>query len=418
MQGRYPPGFSWTKDALLDGDTRLEAAYEVMAEVHTGKRKNGQPEIGHPILVFNLLRRFGCDDVQKAVGLLHDVREDGKQYDTPEKLHDELSRRVMEKCAPHTDAEKAALERWVTEVCGGVEQLTNGSYLYEGKRTWQVDHMRTIDERFKPIKMMDQASSVVSDGILSPNFRKNPDYLDNFKQWEGEKGFARKGFDVVNACMSKDFKTSDDLYKFYYFYMQVHSYFDEMYRLARDHVEGKNPTNPKVTLKIHEFSLAQLIDSTSTISWQRPPKVKAEKVIERLHPALARETSIEGLPEQGLTRITMSRKTGNVVGMGVIVAPDQDEDSPANQAANALRKKIESYERQRVMTGESLNPFMHEQGLEVHTEKKLEVRDFTVGPPLPLEIFIRLAQEAGAIDEAFIARIECMKKEQPPAMAR
>ncbi len=358
------------------GDHKVDVAFAIAREAHTGEvRNDGQPYINHLILVYNLLGKFGCDNVQRAVGLLHDVLENKNSktlYPDVAALETELVKRLDAKLGADTNQQRKN-RQWAHEVCGGVSELTNGAHLYEGKRSWQVDHAREISKHFRPVKIIDQAATLIDD---IRNF--NPHDMEALKH---NKRFAYKGLDVSRSC------ALNDKDKFHEFYKRVFNYSNEMYGLVKegqyDQVEQKKAQFYPDTI-IEQAKHARV--STHT---------KKRKVVHYYRDV-----------KQGVVRITMEKKTHQVVGFGVVVSPLEHESS-INTLANRLREKLEELPQAWVETGalQSEGFFKTKnRGLEIHGN--VSVRDFTVKPSVPLTQFLALAMDTGAIDPLTLSEVK------------
>jgi len=371
--------------SYIEGSPRLEAAFEIASTVHANeKRKHGGPYIEHPLLVCRLLDIFGCTDVQKAVGLLHDVGESCEEqsppgpYTTADKLRSALINAIKKRTEGQISSED---QQWAKDVCRGVKELSNGSHLYEGKRTWQVDHADRISTEFKPVKILDQAASVIDGGILHYAMGR----LRN------EKGFGHKGRDVAVAC-SKD----DPDNKFLGFYEGVFSYFKDIFTLAR---EGNHEA---VEAKVSEFNIEQMVKDAIAGKFKAAPEPKKEFMNIYYQP--------KKTLERGLVRITISKTTGMVVGFGLIVTPGKEQnETQANIVASSFRLILESaFQHSDVETHPLKGPGfreLREQGLEQGLErwlKGISVRDFALKPPMPPDKFLSIASQVGAIDQLFI----------------
>lgn len=173
----------------FDPDTPVvKAALTLAKRAHAGqmrgKADDSIPYIIHPIMVHDLLVHFGVtDDITRAVALLHDTKEDYKEFrEDPKALQRELTKLL--KGEGVTDAEEIAA--YIDRFC---QELTNDEIMLEGKRTWQVEHSGRLSNRAALIKILDQTSSEL-DTIMMPNDPK----------FSGKTEWSYKALNVVKAA--------------------------------------------------------------------------------------------------------------------------------------------------------------------------------------------------------------------------
>jgi len=382
---------SFLKRDFIRGDLRLEVAREIARKAHEGQfRDTGGPYIEHPELACNIMDAMGATSEQKAVALLHDVLEDGERYksrkgEDPQKnyplLKEDLKRELNARCHPHTEEEQKELIRWVDRVYEGVRQLTLGYYKFEGKRTTQIDAVKNIDPEFRPVKIIDQAATVIGDILYS-----NP---MNQQELTRDRAFALKGLDISRTCVANDPSSP-----YHDFYKRVFSRFRNYYKFAI------NQNFVASELAKRNFDLERIIrDSLDPVITQQ---VNPERVTQYSSPAFrTRWLPFGASPPsltQGLAHVRLSNKSGKVVSFGLIVTPENE--SPANSAAAALRASLEKSMRRTVETGE----LVKSQGLEKYPNA-VQVRDYKLSQPMTLLSFIRQAEASGAIDERFKAEL-------------
>jgi hypothetical protein len=416
--------------SFIRGDGRLEAALEIAELAHSKSppRRTGQPYIEHPLLVARILDQFGCDSVQKAVGLLHDVMEEEKCKDLfPDvaTLETMLFNGLKARCCPREGSETDNLQIWAKHVCQGVQELTNGAIMYGGKHSWQVDNTpqgkgvflyvgkrdrdtrreniasgdgpgrflhrgsklkegkRTyqverathqISDEFKPVKIIDQAASVIDDILYcNPN---DPEAM------EKAKNFALKALDVSRACRGEDHNNV-----FHEFFKSIYAYLMKNYELAEagDFIG--------VAARQGKFNIEHAVNVSKTPRYRR--QVKAPELLHYYSPAYPDI-------ETGVARITVLKQNPNlVVGYGVAVLPDEDGDGVANCVADRLCRKLEDRKNVWVETGPLGEPVRLPNMRDLEQHKGISVRDYTLQEPLPWETFIEHAKDAGAIDRSF-----------------
>jgi hypothetical protein len=364
------------------GDPRLQVALEIATEAHEGQtRDHGGPYIEHPKLVCHLAGKFGCNDVQKAVALLHDVREENKKkYPTSKALCDELTLRLSG--LPYPEKE---LADWATQVCKGVDQLTNDPERFESKRTMQIDHIRKhLNKEFKPIKSLDQSASIFED-ILYCDPRDS-------KAIDKALDFALKARAVSLASCGNDAR-----------YYPVHALNGLLYNTIKDiHDFAKQGNHDAIADIRRDFNLDNLIEA----SWHPKPRVKKDDMEVTTKYCSSSLSSLT----QGVAYVEVSREKGNVTGYGVIVSPKKNESSPDNKLSSSLLKALEGIEREFIETGDRQKPVRVIRGSRPEEDDvkngKNHIRYFALEHAIPLKQFLEVALKVKAVDDDFAQSIE------------
>ena len=380
----------------------LQCAYEIAEEAHKNQyRRDGSPYIDHPVMVCDILGKFGCSEMQQAVALLHDVVEDCKGLNSSAlRLHIVLMDKLKEKLPPQTVEEYAKLDEWSQQVCLGVKELTNDAYRYEGKRTYQANKATQLNIFLSPIKAIDQAASVIDD-IMKCDFT-------NEKSVNKARGFALKGFDVVRSAM-------DTGTPFRRFYAKLYTQFKHLLLLSRQYPElltQMQLTEDKTELLLIYQDITQVSGEITNLRQNfdyydviEQAKAEAHKpIFAALMPDNVTNYYQPHFSENatGLERITVSEK-GKVVSYGMIISTDEQETHPANTLSIALRDALEANPKLLIDTGTAnkkpiqLIPFGKEEHKSHNTVRY--VRDFGVHPPVDLEFFLHKARKVGAISE-------------------
>ncbi len=382
-------------DIDLHGDPYLEAAFKIAVDAHKNhepRKNSGKPYIDHLITVYNILDKFGGTDKQKAIGLLHDTVEDYYSVisQTPvEKLRDDLQARL----APRKPDDK-----WLSDVCNGVANLTNGAILYDNKRTWRISvpedfkehknkriyqtrRAREVKEDLREIKIADQAASVLEDIMYCklPDYRnksQNRDIINHLR--EKELLFALKGYDVADAAAN-----SNENNPFFSFYARLYIILHDMYddaiagRYDAVMVRRKEVLRPGFLDELIEESKSH--KKLSILS-----NLKLPENVTHWHP-----------PHQPIERITISRRTGMVVGYRF------RDDEASRKIMGSLLTKLEEERGIRITTRSYV---IHEHGratnvIDFHIKrlKNDQLTDMEDKDGLDFGLFIDKALAAGAI---------------------
>lgn len=166
----------------------VRAAHQIICDAFDGEYRKGNQAVAetfHMEQLCAILVGVGLDDpIDLAVALLHDVMEDIPHLSRPKDLRNELRTRLSTLLvdeltnayiAEHDDYPGKKARTAITEESGqiaktyeaaidaivaGVSELTNDDAMPEGKRSWQVDHAREVDDATHRRKMADQIQNM------------------------------------------------------------------------------------------------------------------------------------------------------------------------------------------------------------------------------------------------------------------
>ncbi len=218
----------------------VKAAYDIARKIHDGHPRNEKRAIDkpfayitHPVMVCKLLklmqhalpekyadRKALDDEMYLAVALLHDVLEEKgtRYYHKPDDLCRDLCRGIIRHvievqldseaqlkglpassitieavdaaCDAYPQKKHAEIMAIAEAITGDCQALCNPEKhdMLEGKRAYQVEHMQTLADRPKLIKMLDQMASAIEDTLFES--QRSPQQIHEF---------FHKALDVVKA---------------------------------------------------------------------------------------------------------------------------------------------------------------------------------------------------------------------------
>lgn len=310
------------------------------------------PYVTHPLMVCQLLQRFGlADELTLAIALLHDVLEDCEPYRSKhELLRDELQKALA---SSGYDARAAKnIARYIYDHC---EELCNDMGMEEDKRTYQVMHAHAMSDRGKLIKILDQTASVMDDI-----------FFESVRSRDKVERFAMKGLSVVKAASrggTPAIMSAADLFDDCYAYLR------ELHRLPREEEqERRKGFDPGAMIR------------RSTTAYDTPDKV-------RIHPSLeqGRKAKEKG-PVSGCIGVSLKkdgRGDPGIAGYDCLIDHVFEEFSVANRASWYLLGELESFEHN-----------THVDVGDVGIVGKQLVRHYRVSPPIAYEHFNTAVKEA------------------------
>ncbi|MFM9890017.1 MAG: hypothetical protein ACKVOE_05135 [Rickettsiales bacterium] len=345
----------------------LRAAFEVAQRAHDkqGRGKGGLPYLVHPIMLYDLLVHFGeRDELTLAAALLHDAKEDCKDYlADPQLMRRELSKKMA--AAGVTDA--APIAAYIDDMC---TELTNDRVMFEGKRTWQVEHVGKTSLRVAKIKLFDQMASVL-DNIISP---------DDAVEGEGgnrwSQNWSYKALDVVKAIAERSPQL--DFYR-------------DMFKVLF-----------KYNMKILNESEQEAAALRAGFDWDL-----AEKEAHRLNETKVPDAEpVASVPhrevatlDKGVTLVKFGAD-GRVTHYASLANPHAEKDETRNSAAIELMGKLEeSATNLRVTIG----PTEVIDGRMVRLNK--------IKPPIEAAQFITIAESSAALDKSLAVEIRDKSRE-------
>lgn len=368
----------------------VKAALKVATAAHandTRTRKIGTfPYITHPIMVCKLLEKLGKgDDINIAVGLLHDVLEDNPKYkENPTAMCEDLKAALVE-----LDIDDEAAEEMAYKVFGYCKELCNPNSMVEGKRIYQVDHVSHLSKRAKLIKVLDQTASVLEDIWFESN--RSPEQLEKF---------AFKGLNIAKSAESGGEEAHLMAYQFNKI---VFRYFANLAMAEQRMRDEQDPIRAAdmqaATHKMREeFDVGRAMEqardemeletaetlNARLLRGDKPGYIEDENDIKRVHHPIFRENQFARL-KFGCVYVDVINDKGaaKVCAYTTAISARGDEDSPANLASMNLMTGIESFAtRQRVTIHDSE---VKGTGL---------VRRFTIKPAMELDEFMRKAAQA------------------------
>lgn len=448
---------------LQTNDSDLKAALELAVKIHKGKvrKKSHRPYLDHLLLVYDILDKFGRSKEQKAIALLHDTVEDSEELEgSIAKLHqylcealgvkdcivkdDDTIKKLSKKegqgkkgdkndydelIEPHLKALNAAhgnqmtaQEQWSLIICNGVGQLTKGAKLFEGKRTYQVKNTSTMSEAIKPIKIIDQAASVIDDiaHATIPNLTGKAKEQKKAQKMAlaelyNSLAFARKGYDVARAASNGGDWDNDQYFRLY----------DRVYSLAKLNYDDALVGDYVAVEKRKTLDIEQLVQEAvnKTLPHSASPP---EQGVHIYYP----KRKLGDL-DQGLQHVTLSMDCQRVLSYGVITDVEK-VNSKANRTSNNLLEQIEKVRGVLVgtVTGQSSTKKGAEKGGGITTytikrngkKKEVDIREFDIlsspsddiATPvngLNIREFMRAATVARAIDPLFKEKIKDIVKQ-------
>jgi hypothetical protein len=425
-------------DIDLHDSPLLIAAFQLAVKAHAGQFRKGshKPYIDHIVMVYNLMEKLiqepsGNDKTPKnfehlylAIALLHDSIEDyyrkgialGKKSNPVSVLKRELYQKLENHYVWHSNKPVAKAESdlkvMVSAICSGVDDLSNDVVFYEGKRTWQADHVRELKYQLKLIKIVDQTASVIDDILYcDPTFYSpHEEELGSLSQIKKAIVFAMKGFDIARVLPEDN--------PFFRFYAQAYLRIKDIY----DHAQiGFYTEIERIRREDYNNSESKIVeDLMCTLYSELPSYIVTPRGTRAIPEPVSHFYSNLGNPrknpfvplEKGLQRITING-AGQVVGYGIVVVPasqamagSQHKDS-ANQAAIKFREHLEEVRDVLLVTKKVA---AKEQGVEEH-RNNMHVRTIKVKPSMDLEQFLTIADEDRVIDADFLSRMGKVLKE-------
>lgn len=377
-------------DIDLGGHKVLEAVFEVTAEAHEGQTRDDDVTayITHPILVYKILDRFGCDIKTKTIGLLHDTLEDDKKLGRdPQKLSAALHKALLPKYP-----NKPNLKQWCDSVAERVNELTNPIfYTGGGKRDSQVDHVRTMPRRVQNVKIADQAATVISDILHCDPY--------NTKALEKAIRFALKGHDIVQAVESQ---TENEPNPFSLFYNQLYQKLRTLYGITQNHELTAEQQAEEIQKLREGLTEDYFLDLASAIK-ANPGNFTSEPM-DKNYPVTCECPADQLLyMKKGIQNVKIiftPDEEFQVTGYGVLIDEDTGLENTKNRTADMLREICEETPGVIVDTHR-----IHEKKL-LMDRGTVAVRNYAFTEPMPLSQFIDLAESAEALGVAMKGEIK------------
>lgn len=360
----------------------VAAALELAMQAHEGEwrdRKGSKkvPYIYHPLLVAELLGKLGrADDLSLAVALLHDAPEDYWKYRKEPSLFNTDLIKKLEECGL-TQKDAALIGNKIAGYCF---ELKNGEEMPEGKRVYQVEHVRMMSPRARLIKVLDQAATVIDD--VRYESRRSPEQLETF---------ALKGLNLAKTATS----TGDNAVKLaYHLYKDIFIYFKNQSQMEPEAMAASRiaySIDQSIDNAVSEFLDTERYSSLEDAYDERwrhgedghwAQDTKHTKHV--MHPVLKTGSS-KGQPETGCVSIEFTEAEKGkfkVAGFAMLVPED---DSPSVTASEAMLGAIESFDRRQRVT-------IKDSGI---IGNRL-VRDFKVKPAMSMDEFRSATLKADA----------------------
>lgn len=355
MQLQYR--YDTTAGALIELESTspiIRAAYAIAKNAHApqsrGKADDRIPYIVHPMMVYDLLVAHGeTDEITLAAALLHDAKEDCKDYVIDPSL---MRQQLAAQLAQEGVVDAKAIAGKIDEVCS---ELTNAPTMNEGKRAWQVGHADKLSGRAALLKILDQMASVL-DGIMVED---SPQFLADNK-----RGWNYKALDVVKSAAGD--RSSLQYWK--NLFKTVFSYQMEMI----DHPEKEADMRAA-------FAFDKACDHARNYPAATPDITPAQTVTRRDINAT----------HMGCISVSLS-DTGDVTGYTTLTNPQGDRHHSVNKCHIELCGELEKTSSKRRVT---ITDTAIDQGRLVRAHK--------VKPPIDLATFTAAAKATQAIGEAF-----------------
>lgn len=353
----------FTHHETVEGRSRIVRAAFTLAQKAHGREsgqmrgKGGLPYLVHPIMLYDLLVHFGeTDELTLACALLHDAKEDYPAYkNDPEALKHDLVVALIKEGV--RDAEHIAYT--MDEICN---ELTNHSFMEEGKRTWQVEHAGKISERAAKIKLFDQMASIV-DNILMPD---DPDCEQGGVKW------SRKAMDVVKSIYRErqhKFDFSRALFKVLCWY----------------NLSIIKATDEEAAKLRQDFDWDKAVRDAEDMLKHREPDAL---IVATLRQERSQEMT------QGVLQVGFD-ETGKIAGYAVLVNPQEGKQDPRNDVAIDMMGCLEETEMKRRVS------VWHRETMDGRIVRKCRIR-----PPIEAEQFCRIGKQEKAVGFGFAIKVK------------
>lgn len=355
MDDAMPTVFTHHTDIETDSPI-VRAAFEVAQRAHhqQARGKGGLPYLVHPIMVYDLLVHFGeTDELTLAAALLHDAKEDCKDYLADPTL---MQRELSEKMQKAGVADHLTIAAYLDTMC---TELTNDRVMHEGKRTWQVEHVGKTSLRVAKIKLFDQMASVL-DNILSPD-----DAAEGKGGNRWSLSWSYKALDVVKAIAERS--------------PQLDFYRDMFKVIFKYNMKVLNAEDNEAALLRADFSWDKAEKDAHTLHETKMPD--AEPVASVRHRAAATLA-------KGVTLVKLGAD-GCVTHYACLANPQAERDEVRNDAAIHLMAMLEESATTRRVT---VGPTEVIEGRMVRLNK--------IKPPIDATQFIAIAESGAALDKA------------------
>lgn len=433
----YPSEFEHADSPIV------KAAYEIASKIHAPYPRNPKRSldkpiayITHPVMVCKLLRlmqqtlpekyadRKALDDeIYLSVALLHDVLEEKgtRYYHNRERLRDDLCKAIIrnvveaqldaeaqqkglppeslsieavdEACHKYPPKKHAEIIAIANTITGDCQDLCNPEkeFMHEGKRAYQAEHMQTLADRPKLIKMLDQMASCIEDVLFES--RRTPQQIHEF---------FHKALDVVKAGGTSgmdEHKLAEQMFlKIFEHYSKIQDAYGttgvdhqalrdqfSMYRVAKEAMnERVRALQAKADLyAVHASAPRHAHEPYNTISHPAfspsPPRALLNNNTNNALP----------LPDFGCVNVKLRHKSGEVFVVGYSVRVPQDRSSALNlmlsrKAQTYLQGAFEAKESGKQVTVGYLRP--HDGDF---------VRDYWLETPASVSEFMQNVQHAG-----------------------
>lgn len=337
------------------------AAYELMKEAH-GRQTRGKIDgsilyIVHPMMVHDLLRLMGEEDeITLAAALLHDVLEDCTQYEKePKALEYNLAHSLEVR-----DVDDAyGIAARIYNIC---TTLKNKDHSAEGRRLMQVDEASGLTLQGAKIKLLDQTASVLDHILMEDGYGEGP-----FRKREWRK----KSMDVVNTIVAQH----PELVAWGNLHRVLSSY--DMKILDATTPEEKAALRDK-------FDFERMLEAAKNTA-QPKRRSSSEHHRQRITEACHHPNPL--MVDKGIMSVELDAR-GRVAGY---CCSSDVGDWELTKPMRDLMKRLEAPENANVeRTVTSLPP---------RQEGGNRLRHFTVQPSVKVEDFIRIAEDAKALEE-------------------
>lgn len=401
---RITPKGEWYEHSYHTHPSRLvRVAFSIAEEAHRRHdRDTGMSYITHVTMVCKLLEMMGkADEINLAIALLHDVKEDAEPYkSTPGALREELVRRLHDPVhsGSFTVRDARNIASYIDNACSELTNARDISGNYEDKRTFQVMHAQRMSDQCKLIKTLDQAASTMDD-IFHESSRSKAKI----------ERFAMKGINIANATsqgMTDEVRLAAHMYKnFFRYLINLHGEKDpEEIKKLRDRFD------PRIGYEHAKRNLRQEINALRERALLRETFAAEDRPeIEILHPALRPRGSPElnAALDSGCVKIRI--ETGRdgkpwVTSYNCLIDKiDTSDDNLRNRAAIYLYGAIESFAAQQHVAFKE--PELHNNRL---------TRKYEVDPPITLAEFLEATKKAkqvlcGYMEEEYTANTKMQK---------
>ena len=370
MDKRYPHSYE-TNEPIV------RAAYSLALKAHgTQARYKADPDIkyiSHTIMVVQLLEQMKVvEPSMLAAGFLHDSLEDYPPYAAnPEQLRIDFTQALLRE---GVDAARVPMiVKYVYDIVKSV--TSHPDQRKDHKRVHQIDAIAGMSGNAKIIKIADQTASII-DNMMLPNDQKK------FGK-EKEINFARKADNLVTEILNsaRTIRERASLARWVELFRCINrenwQILHAKTQAEADEIRAKFNLGEMVNREYNALALRPSLD---------PPMLRGIQLpLDRAQPHTLAEVDLDAF--------------GNVRRFVLWVAPGKGEGHARNQKQIELLDLLEKKLSLRVLIGEQRGIIFNDKI--VNNEGRMH----RLKPHLPLEYFLRLAQQAGVVGHAGVEHI-------------